>query len=250
VPVAQDGVRYAYYSHDYANDRITDPAGVNPALTASTTASGNLNVLAPVGVIAQNGSDVQAAFLHTVGTIGASQAKGTSGDVIAFPANLSATQHASTENLSPALGALNPTAVAFQPGNLKRGCGSAPNTEVFPTLAASHGRGQSDQDPHIAVAMQVRRLTPRECERLQGFPDDYTLIPWKAHQAWAKRKGTSASGVSFEEFLIRLTGRGLRQPTTQDCPDGPRYKALGNSMCVFNMRWIGVRLAAHLEQLA
>ena len=50
----------------------------------------------------------------------------------------------------------------------------------------------------IATEMMVRRLTPRECERLQGFPDDYTLIPW--------RKGTA--------------------------PDGPRYKALGNSMAV------------------
>ena len=49
--------------------------------------------------------------------------------------------------------------------------------------------------------MQVRRLTPRECERLQGFPDDYTRIPWKNKPA-------------------------------EICPDGPRYKALGNSMAV------------------
>jgi DNA (cytosine-5)-methyltransferase 1 len=55
----------------------------------------------------------------------------------------------------------------------------------------------------------VRRLTPRECERLQGFPDDYTLIPW--------RKGVA--------------------------PDGPRYKALGNSMAVPVVRWIGERIA-------
>jgi DNA (cytosine-5)-methyltransferase 1 len=56
----------------------------------------------------------------------------------------------------------------------------------------------------------VRRLTPRECERLQGFPDDYTLIPW--------RRGMSA--------------------------DGPRYKALGNSMAVPVMAWIGRRIEA------
>jgi DNA (cytosine-5)-methyltransferase 1 len=54
---------------------------------------------------------------------------------------------------------------------------------------------------------QVRRLTPRECERLQGFPDDYTQIPW-------------------------------RNKTAENCPDGPRYKALGNSMAVPVMRWI------------
>lgn len=221
--------------------------------------------------------------------------------------------------------------MAFQPGNLARGCGSAPSTEVFPTLKADHGRGQSDQDPHVmvpvafdttqvpsptnrsnpqpgdpchplaagahppaiafdckasgmagfgvgdiastmramgpagshsngggqlavaypiqecnvsraklkgtgtglgqagdpmftlqaaqphgvATAMQVRRLTPVECERLQGFPDDYTLIPW-------------------------------RKKPAEECPDGPRYKALGNSWAVPCVRWIGRRIQAHL----
>jgi DNA (cytosine-5)-methyltransferase 1 len=59
----------------------------------------------------------------------------------------------------------------------------------------------------------VRRLTPRECERLQGFPDDYTAIPWRGKPA-------------------------------DQCPDGPRYKALGNSMAVPVMAWIGQRIAA------
>ena len=73
------------------------------------------------------------------------------------------------------------------------------------TLSASHSHG-------IISPMAVRRLTPRECERLQGFPDDYTSIPWR------------------------------RKPADQ-CPDGPRYKALGNSMAVPVMRWIGKRIA-------
>ena len=60
-------------------------------------------------------------------------------------------------------------------------------------------------------SMQVRRLTPVECERLQGFPDDYTAIPWR------------------------------KKPADQ-CPDGPRYKALGNSMAVPVMAWIGKRI--------
>jgi DNA (cytosine-5)-methyltransferase 1 len=63
----------------------------------------------------------------------------------------------------------------------------------------------------VAQPMQVRRLTPRECERLQGFPDDYTLIPW-------------------------------RKKAAEDCPDGPRYRALGNSMAVPVMHWIGRRI--------
>jgi len=96
--------------------------------------------------------------------------------------------------------------------------------------------------------MQVRRPTPRECERLMGFPDDYTLIPWKAHQAWAKRKGTNAAGQSFEQWLIETTGRGLREPTTQDCPDGPRYRALGNSWAIPVVRWIGQRIDSVLSR--
>lgn len=67
--------------------------------------------------------------------------------------------------------------------------------------------GGSSRD--YVAASAVRRLTPRECERLQGFPDDYTLIPY--------RKGQAA--------------------------DGPRYKALGNSMAVPVMSWIGQRIA-------
>jgi DNA (cytosine-5)-methyltransferase 1 len=76
--------------------------------------------------------------------------------------------------------------------------------------------GPLDTDGHsvaVATAMQVRRLTPRECERLQGFPDGYTAIPWRGRPA-------------------------------SECPDGPRYKALGNSMAVPVMRWIGARIAA------
>lgn len=61
----------------------------------------------------------------------------------------------------------------------------------------------------------VRRLTPRECERLQGFPDDYTLVPYRGKPA----------------------------------ADGPRYSAIGNSMAVPVMRWIGERIQSidHLD---
>lgn len=63
----------------------------------------------------------------------------------------------------------------------------------------------------VATHMAVRRLTPRECERLQGFPDNWTLIPWKKKDA-------------------------------EECPDGPRYKALGNSMAVPCMNWLGRKI--------
>lgn len=91
---------------------------------------------------------------------------------IAFPQNLSATQHASAENIAPSMGAKNPTAVATN--------------------------------------MRVRRLTPTECERLQGFPDGYTDVPWRGKRA----------------------------------TDGPRYKALGNSWAVPTVQWIGRRIEA------
>jgi DNA (cytosine-5)-methyltransferase 1 len=82
--------------------------------------------------------------------------------------------------------------------------------EVAATLGAKSGDGLSS-GPSLLQGSTVRRLTPVECERLQGFPDNFTAIPWR-------KKGA------------------------EDCPDGPRYKALGNSMAVPVMRWIGERI--------
>ena len=102
-----------------------------------------------------------------------------------------------------------PSAITFQPGNLRREAGADPSTTTTTTtLKASAG----DQMPHVATPMAVRRLTPTECERLQGFPDNWSRIPWK------------------------------NKPEDQ-CPDGPRYKACGNSMAVPVMRWIGEQIA-------
>jgi DNA (cytosine-5)-methyltransferase 1 len=77
--------------------------------------------------------------------------------------------------------------------------------EAHATLDSNNG---SRRHNGVAMSSGVRRLTPRECERLQGFPDDYTLVD--------HRKKPAA--------------------------DGPRYKALGNSMAVPVMRWIGKRI--------
>lgn len=81
--------------------------------------------------------------------------------------------------------------------------------DFAPTLNAQAPNDTSNIQQGVRIGSAVRRLTPRECERLQGFPDDYTMIPY--------RKGLAA--------------------------DGPRYKALGNSMAVPVMRWIGERIA-------
>lgn len=96
--------------------------------------------------------------------------------------------------------------------------------------------------PALLTAMQVRRLTPTECERLQGFPDGYTNIPWRTFQE-ASRKG-----ISYETLLAQR-GMALRGPSIEECPDGPRYKALGNSWAVPNARWIGARIDGALMRL-
>lgn len=75
-------------------------------------------------------------------------------------------------------------------------------------IAFAQGRNNGGENVLIH-AMQVRRLTPVECERLQVFPDNYTNIPWRKKD---------------------------------ESPDGPRYKALGNSMAVPVMKWIGERI--------
>lgn len=86
------------------------------------------------------------------------------------------------------------------------GKGALVGDDVSFTVAATQDQVLVQPDKYI-----VRRLTPRECERLQGFPDDWTLIPYRGKPA-------------------------------ENCPDGPRYKALGNSMAVPVMKWIGERI--------
>jgi DNA (cytosine-5)-methyltransferase 1 len=92
--------------------------------------------------------------------------------------------------------------------------------EVASTLDAHYGDKMGYENQHInsgaplfvrGKATTVRRMTPRECERLQGFPDDYTQISWRGKEA-------------------------------EDCPNGHRYKAMGNSMAVPVMKWIGERI--------
>jgi site-specific DNA-cytosine methylase len=86
---------------------------------------------------------------------------------------------------------------------------TAASDDVAFTLTADSPTG-GGQRQSVASESSVRRLTPRECERLQGFPDDWTLVPFR------------------------------RKPAA----DGPRYRSLGNSMAVPVMRWIGARIVA------
>jgi DNA (cytosine-5)-methyltransferase 1 len=89
--------------------------------------------------------------------------------------------------------------------------------DMSPTLRAcghTNSHANAGAPPAVATAMSVRRLTPVECERLQGFPDGHTDVPYRGKPA----------------------------------ADGPRYKAIGNSMAVPVMRWIGGRIIKELSK--
>ena len=112
---------------------------------------------------------------------------------------------------APTVVAKGPGAVSFEPGIAKReGAPHRFSDEVTSTLRSDMG----DNLPAVAVDYIVRRLTPLECERLQGLPDGYTLIPHRGKPA-------------------------------AECPDTPRYKALGNGWAVNCARWICQRIQKH-----
>ena len=93
--------------------------------------------------------------------------------------------------------------------------GAEPSTGDTSRCLLASGTGRYNPTAETFVTEEdigVRRLMPIEWERLQGFPEDYTLVPYRGRKA-------------------------------QQCPDGPRYKALGNSIAVPVLRWIGERIA-------
>lgn len=106
----------------------------------------------------------------------------------------------------------------------------------------SAGGGKPGQGyPAIVSGMAVRRLTPLECERLQGFPDFHTLIPMN------KRNKLIQDELAYlRAHLPDLTD----EEAMRLAADGPRYKAIGNSMAVPVMRWIGERLLKGLSKTA
>ena len=125
---------------------------------------------------------------------------------VAFGAQNSASQGDSVSvEFSPTLDKSKVPAVAHYDGE-KNGYLMDKPTGPLTTM-----QGGGREPGIVTSTMQVRRLTPKECERLQGFSDDYTQIPW-------------------------------RNKDVAHCPDGPRYKALGNSMAVPVMRWIGKQI--------
>lgn len=103
---------------------------------------------------------------------------------------------------------MKPVTLQIRGGKPGGGKGAPIQHDMSATLS-THNTQTLITGDHEERGLTVRRLTPRECERLQGFPDDYTDIPYR---------------------------------NKEHAPDGARYKALGNSMAVPVMRWIGERI--------
>jgi site-specific DNA-cytosine methylase len=152
-----------------------------------------------------------------VAPLSADADKGDQDTVLAVPFTKSKRAKSTTDDETWVPGEVSPTMSCFDQGDTRattvvafsertRKCGShleLEPTDVCPAIKTGCNRQQGVLQP-----MAVRRLTPRECERLQGFPDDYTLVEYRKKPA----------------------------------ADGPRYRALGNSMAVPVMRWIGERI--------
>lgn len=160
-------------------------------------------------LIAAFSSNGHASFSEGVGTLRAKP--GADHETVAVAFNWAAAGNTSSDlgmnaDYTGTLQASTHPAICFS----SKDYGGDATVDLSPTLRAgnhdqSHANG--GQPPAIALDMQVRRLMPVECERLQGFPDGHTDIP--------------------------------------GAKDGPRYKALGNSMAVPVMRWIGKRISPH-----
>jgi len=245
--------------------------GISPTLRSQNSVEGNQNSSWSIAIV-QPAIPIHDQATHHAGKRGDNQDGKGNGLGIGKPGDPMNTltqgdkhavaYHTMPGSVAPTIGASGPPysrtgnerveaealAITFQPGNLRRDAGADPSTTTTTTLKASAG----DQTPHVCyplkdpndiaceddrrqngignngdpaftlrtavkpgvmTAMAVRRLTPNECYRLQGFPDNWGRIPWKGKPA-------------------------------EECPDGPQYKACGNSMAVPVMRWIGERIAA------
>jgi DNA (cytosine-5)-methyltransferase 1 len=201
------------YENHPSDSRVKDMGDTCQTVT-STWGSGGGNVpfvqnvsyaLQGAGATSQSGNGVgykeeQSFTLNTTDVHG-----------VAFGWQNSAHQGMSIDTISPTLDKSKTPAVAV-PYDL-HGITSPTNAQNRENGDPCHtlARHSAAHASVVTASTSVRRLTPVECERLQGFPDNYTQIPWN-------------------------------KKVSVDCPDGLRYKAMGNSMAVPVMNWIGTRI--------
>ncbi len=215
---AQPGAKQQSYIAFSSKDSGIDAGDVAPTLRGVGHNGSHANGGGQVAIaFAQNqdGDVLASDVMHSLGTNG--NATSRNAPTVAF------TLHGSDETVNAAssteiAGSLrtrapgsienSSTTAVLQEQPVAWSGGLTASTDIAGTL--QHGGEGGRVDGVMRPNMAVRRLTPRECERLQGFPGNYTLVEYRGKRA----------------------------------SDGPRYKALGNSMAVPVMHWIGQRIAA------
>jgi DNA (cytosine-5)-methyltransferase 1 len=215
---AQPGAKQQSYVAFSAVDYGGDTGDIAPTLRSMNNTSGHANGGGQVAIAFtqnQEGDVLSSDVMQSLGTN--SNATGRNAPTIAFTLHGSdgTTSAASSTEVAGSLRTRAPgsienssTTAVLQEQSVAWSGELTASTDVAGTLQRGGDGGRVDGV--MTPQMAVRRLTPRECERLQGFPDDYTLVEYRGKPA----------------------------------ADGPRYKALGNSMAVPVMRWIGQRIAA------
>ncbi len=195
--------------------------------------------LAVMAVHATQDPDTNVELAHTLG-----RNQGQENGILAIAFNSKDHGQDAAVEIAPKLrasGSVNSHQNAGAPPAVAYGISNQPTPkfaeELSPPLdAKERGGGRMEAVMHN---MSVRRLTPVECERLQGFPDNHTLIPV------SKRKQITADEYAYlrSHFPTMTAEEAYRQAA-----DGPRYKAIGNSMAVPVMAWIGKRIISHLNK--
>lgn len=128
-------------------------------------------------------------------------------------------------------------AVAYDLGGREGGAAfEGPHSTA--NLRSSSGGSSRSYVLQDGLRLAVRRLTPVECERLQGFPDNFTAIPWGA-----KRK----ISPEMREYMVSVHGLSVDNGRTDLAADAPRYKSLGNSWARNCGRWIIERIYLEMK---
>ena len=202
---------------NHANDsRVKNMGNACQALTSRAgTGGGNLPLVQECYSVDRRNQTVDAELSGTLTNCGGGDNYNTVMESIAFEPGITKREGGHSRFTEGVCSTLrrdmgdNQTAVAIAENIIGRqvqngGNGTGAQEELAYTQNASGVMG-------VSSSATVRRLLPVECERLMAFPDNWTQIPWKGKPA-------------------------------EECPDSPRYKAAGNSMCVNVMRWLGMRI--------
>jgi DNA (cytosine-5)-methyltransferase 1 len=263
-PGAQQQNYIAFSCKDYGGDAgdAGDAGDVAPTLRAMVHGASHANAGGQVAVVFQTrGSNIHIGEIS--GTIGtnADSASGSAPMIAFHPLQ---DPISSTDGTTHAVGCGSSSgqasvAVAYTTKlhNTKSNNAGKIFEERTPALTAG------SPPPALLTAMMVRRLIPRECERLQGMPDDHTLVPVPKGKPKAVAKLPASMwvfesmadamgelrGTSVEEarFAVKC-GDGVAQVYKLSA-DGPRHKAIGNSWAVLCVRWILERIAAEVARL-